>query len=495
MDNSNGISDRSGTSADTLMLAIIGAGLLATIGIGSQYLRAADSFRVGIPIFIAAALVWWLARGTFAARAGMAILSMAMVSLQIHVGMGDNLYHFGVFVTLAILLVYRDWRVPVIAAAVIAAQHVVFNWLQESGIAVSCFVKPTWGEVAAHATYVVAQTSIEVWIAIRLAAAERGAFEVQKLVVSHDGSIDLDTREVNVTTALARSVADALALMQEAVRQVKQSAGEIRSAAREVSDGSAELTATTAEEAAGLEQSSAAMSRFASELEKSAQDAGRAKDLAVGASDIAKRGGTVVREVVTTMTNISASSKKIADIIGIIDGIAFQTNILALNAAVEAARAGEQGRGFAVVAAEVRSLAQRSAQAARETKALIEESTGRVDAGSKLVTSAGHTMDEMVSASRSVAGIIAEIANVSSQQIASVKEVARSIDSMGRLTRSNASRVEQSAEAAHEMARQAEILGVAVSQFQIEGEAAAQPEPQPLRIGTAAGPPRLLRSS
>jgi methyl-accepting chemotaxis protein len=143
----------------------------------------------------------------------------------------------------------------------------------------------------------------------------------------------------------------------------------------------------------------------------------------------------------------------------------------------------------------VRSLAQRSAQAARETKALIEESTGRVDAGSKLVTSAGHTMDEMVSASRSVAGIIAEIANVSSQQIASVKEVARSIDSMGRLTRSNASRVEQSAEAAHEMARQAEILGVAVSQFQIEGEAAAQPEPQPLRIGTAAGPPRLLRSS
>jgi methyl-accepting chemotaxis protein len=487
--------DRSSTTGDTLMLAIIGAGLLATIAIGSQYLRAADSFRVGIPIFLAAVLVWWLARGTFTARAGMAILSMAMVSLQIHVGMGDNLYHFGVFVTLAILLVYRDWRVPVIAAAVIAVQHLVFNWLQESGLAVTCFVKPSWGQVAAHATYVIAQTSIEVWIAIKLAAAERGAFEVQSLVVSHDGSIDLDTREVAVTTALARSVADALALMQEAVRQVKQSAVEINSAAREVSDGSAELTATTAEEAAGLQQSSVAMSRFAVELEKNAKDAGRAKDLADGASDVAKRGGTVVRQVVTTMTDISASSKKIAEIIGIIDGIAFQTNILALNAAVEAARAGEQGRGFAVVAAEVRSLAQRSAAAARETKALIDESTGRVDAGSKLVTNAGQTMDEMVSASQGVAGIIAEIARVSNQQIASVKEVAHAIDSMSQLTRSNATRVRQSAQAALEMAQQAELLGVAVSQFQIEGEAVAQPAHPAPRLEAPFAAPRLLGSS
>jgi methyl-accepting chemotaxis protein len=387
------------------------------------------------------------------------------VSLQIHVGYGQNHFHFGVFVTLAILLIYRDWRVPVVAAAVIAVQHAVFNVLQEQGVGVACFGKPSWGEVFAHAAYVVAQTAIEVWIALRLAADERSALEVRRLVVAADGSVNLDVRGEHVESEIGRSVASALGLMQEAVTQVKDAAAHIHGASRGLAEGSAQLSSRTQAQAASLQQSSSALAQFATDLRQSSGSAKEASELAVSASDVAARGGTVVREVVTTMSDIAASSRKISEIIGIIDGIAFQTNILALNAAVEAARAGEQGRGFAVVAAEVRNLAQRSAAAAKETKQLIEESTSRVDAGARLVDNAGRTMDEMVGAAQQVAALVAEIANVSARQIQSVAEVSRSIDSIESDTLRNASHVHESAEAAREMAAQADALAAAVSRF------------------------------
>ena len=476
-----GSTDRGAAAGDSLLFAVMAIGLVAAIAIGSQYGRVSAAVWVGVPLVAAAGLAWWLARGSFVARAAMAVLSMAMVALQIHVGAGENLYHFGVFVTLAILLIYRDWRVLVIAAGVIAVQHALFNALQQAGWGVACFTKPSWGEVFAHAAYVVAQTGIEVWIALRLASSERSALEVQRLVVAQDGSIDLSMHDSKVATDLGQSVAQALRLMQEAVAQVKASASEIRITSKDLADGSADLAGSTSEQAAGLEQASAAISQFAEGLKQNTRDARQANELAVGASDVATRGGTEVREVVATMGEISKSSSKISEIIGIIDDIAFQTNILALNAAVEAARAGEQGRGFAVVASEVRSLAQRSAAAARETKTLIEDSNARVAAGTKLVDHAGQTMDEMVAAVERVAGIIGNIAQVSTQQLKSVEEVARSIDVVEEKTRRNAMRVRESAEGATQMAYQAQVLAAAVSQFSLDDAAQVDLRPAPSR--------------
>jgi methyl-accepting chemotaxis protein len=293
-------------------------------------------------------------------------------------------------------------------------------------------------------------------------------------VLDHDGSINLRAREEHASTDLARAVSRALGMMHRAVVQVKESAAEILSTSRHLEQGNSALAGRTEEQSASLEQTAASIGAFAGTVRKNTQSARDAADMAVGAADVAARGGAVVREVVGTMGQIETASRKIADIIGLIDGIAFQTNILALNAAVEAARAGEQGRGFAAVAAEVRSLAQRSAAAARETKVLIEESTTRVGAGSRLAQDAGRTMDEMVTAVQGVRDLIAGIAGASTQQLASIEEVSRAIARMEEVTQRNAALVQDSAHAASRMAGQSDALARAVAHFDTEG--AAGPE-------------------
>ena len=459
---------------DSLLLGLICAGLPLAIAIGAQYNRVAQALWAGCALVIAAAALWLLARGTLFTRLGMAALSMSMVALHVHVGMGDNVHHFGFFVTLAILLVYRDWRVPIAGAAVVAVHHALFNGLQEAGWGVSCFSTPGWIQVFVHATYVVVQTTVEVWIATLLAHEARRAREVHRLVLDRDGSINLRARDAEASTDLARAVSRAMSLMHNAVVQVKQSATEILSTSRHLEQGNSALAGRTEEQSASLEQTAASIQSLAGTVRKNTQSAGDAANMAVGAAEVAARGGSVVREVVGTMSQIEAASKKIADIIGLIDGIAFQTNILALNAAVEAARAGEQGRGFAVVAAEVRSLAQRSAAAARETKVLIEESTTRVGTGSRLAQDAGRTMDEMVTAVQGVRDLIAGIAGASKQQLASIEEVSRAIARMEEVTQRNAALVQDSAQAATRMAGQSDALARAVAHFDTDG--AATPE-------------------
>jgi len=253
--------------------------------------------------------------------------------------------------------------------------------------------------------------------------------------------------------------------LKEIVLQIQEATDTINTASKEIAMGNSDLSQRTEEQASSLEETASSMEELTTTVKQNAENAKEANQLANGASDIAVKGGDVVGKVVKTMSDINESSREIVDIISVIDGIAFQTNILALNAAVEAARAGEQGRGFAVVASEVRSLAQRSAAAAKEIKTLIGDSVDKVEVGAKLVDEAGNTMDEIVNAVKSVTDIMAEIATASEEQSSGIDQVSQAITQMDEVTQQNAALVEQAAAAAESLEEQASSLSVSVSVF------------------------------
>ena len=277
------------------------------------------------------------------------------------------------------------------------------------------------------------------------------------------------------------------------VSTVRGSSESIATGSAQIASGNADLSQRTEEQASALQQTAASMEQLGSTVQQNAENARQANQLAMSASAVAQRGGEVVGEVVHTMRDINTSSRKIVDIITVIDGIAFQTNILALNAAVEAARAGEQGRGFAVVAGEVRNLAQRSAEAAKEIKSLITASVERVEQGSALVDRAGATMEEVVVSIRRVTDIMGEISSASAEQSQGVVQVGEAVGQMDQVTQQNAALVEESAAAAASLNQQAQQLVDAVAVFKLAAGTAAPPAP-PARAATArapvAAPPR-----
>ncbi len=288
------------------------------------------------------------------------------------------------------------------------------------------------------------------------------------------------TGEVQVQANDSRSL---LYAMKQMTHNLRQLVGEVSSGARTVSDtsvqiaqGNLDLSKRTEEQASTLEETASSMEELTSTVTQNAENARLASQLAVSASNVARKGGQVVGQVVSTMTGISESSRMIADIISVIDGIAFQTNILALNAAVEAARAGEQGRGFAVVAAEVRNLAQRSATAAKEIKTLIGTSVEKVDAGAKLVEAAGKTMEEIVSSVKKVSDLIAEIAAASQEQSSGIEQVNTAVSQMDQVVQQNASLVEEAAAATEAMKDQSSTLLQMVAKFKLGVEQAVVAE-------------------
>ncbi|MFZ6771544.1 methyl-accepting chemotaxis protein [Undibacterium sp. SXout7W] len=276
----------------------------------------------------------------------------------------------------------------------------------------------------------------------------------------------------------------------QTVSMVRQGSASIAISSEEIAAGNMDLSSRTESQAASLEETASSMEQLTSTVQQNADNARQANTLALTASEVATKGGQVVGDVVHTMSSIRESSKKIVDIIGVIDGIAFQTNILALNAAVEAARAGEQGRGFAVVATEVRNLAQRSANAAKEIKELISNSVDKVEAGSRLVDDAGKTMDEIVVSIKSVADIMAEITAASAEQRDGINQVNLAITKMDEATQQNAALVEQAAAAAGSMREQANNLNHAVSIFKVDGGSA-----QPKSVAAPTVKPAVKESS
>ncbi|MBJ9604042.1 methyl-accepting chemotaxis protein [Citrobacter sp. FDAARGOS_156] len=311
---------------------------------------------------------------------------------------------------------------------------------------------------------------VAVWFGIKLSLIS----PMNRLIdsIRHIASGDLvkriDVEGSNEIGQLAESLRHMQGELMNTVGDVRNGANAIYSGASEIAMGNNDLSSRTEQQAASLEETAASMEQLTATVKQNAENARQASHLALSASETAQKGGKVVDNVVQTMRDIASSSQKIADIISVIDGIAFQTNILALNAAVEAARAGEQGRGFAVVAGEVRNLAQRSAQAAREIKSLIEDSVSRVDLGSTLVESAGETMDEIVNAVTRVTDIMGEIASASDEQSRGIDQVGLAVAEMDRVTQQNASLVEESAAAAAALEEQASRLTQAVAVFRIQ---------------------------
>jgi methyl-accepting chemotaxis protein len=334
-----------------------------------------------------------------------------------------------------------------------------------------------------------------VWLANGIVRPLAQAVKVASRIATGDLSREILVLTTNEMGRLFQALKDMEQSLSKAVSEVRSGSEAIDVATQEIASGNADLSSRTEAQAGALEQTASSMEQLTQTVRQNADNAREANEKVLSASSIAEKGGLVVSQVVDTMGSIKESSRKISDIIGVIDGIAFQTNILALNAAVEAARAGEQGRGFAVVAAEVRNLAQRSASAAKEIKALIVDSVEKVDGGGKLVDEAGRTMNEVVTSVKQVAAIMSEITAASQEQSSGIEEINRAIAHMDDITQQNAALVEQAAAAAESVQEQAHSLALTVSMFKLteqdqQKHAQAKPAVTSARSDAIAPAPR-----
>ncbi|MFL9922648.1 methyl-accepting chemotaxis protein [Herbaspirillum lusitanum] len=321
------------------------------------------------------------------------------------------------------------------------------------------------------------------------------AIGIAERVADGDLTVRVETGATDETGKLLQALQNMRDGLVHAVTQVRNGSDEISVAAREIAHGNADLSARTESQASALEETTSSMVELTGAVNQNAENAREANKLVVSASQVAMQGGAVVSQVVDTMKEIKNSSRQIVEIISVIDGIAFQTNILALNAAVEAARAGEQGRGFAVVASEVRALAQRSASAAKEITSLIQNSVKKVDAGSALVDDAGKTMENIVTSVKHVADIMVEITAASDEQSAGIQQVNRAIGQIDEMTQQNSALVEQAAAAAQSMQDQSLALGRAVSIFKVEAGLASGAGSMDVMPPSTEVQPPLLREA
>src|SRR6185369_15085873 len=331
----------------------------------------------------------------------------------------------------------------------------------------SAFAKVVLALLAILALAIAVSGAVTYFMSRTIVRPLKHAITVAGRIAGGDLTAEIAVAGRDETAELLRALKDMNVSLQKIVGDVRFSAEAIDGGTAQIAAGNADLSQRTEEQASSLEETAASMEELTGTVKQNADNARQANQLAAGASSVAVKGGAVVGQVVSTMSSINDSSKKIVDIISVIDGIAFQTNILALNAAVEAARAGEQGRGFAVVASEVRSLAQRSAAAAKEIKALIDDSVQKVGDGTRLVGEAGKTMDEIVTSVKRVTDIMAEIAAASQEQSSGIEQVNQAITQMDQVTQQNAALVEEAAAAAESQQEQAQSLTQAVSIFKV----------------------------
>jgi methyl-accepting chemotaxis protein len=335
-------------------------------------------------------------------------------------------------------------------------------------------------------------TIVAVWITRSITGPLRQAVDMARTVATGDLRTRIEVHSADETGQLLQALCDMNEALVNIVGEVRSGTETIASASQQIASGNADLSSRTEEQASSLEETASSMEELTSTVKQNADNARQANQFAVSATEVAEKGGAVMAEVVDTMGAINESARKIVDIIAVIDGIAFQTNILALNAAVEAARAGEQGRGFAVVASEVRSLAQRSAAAAKEIKTLIDNSVDKAEAGSKLVDQAGTTMRAVVESIRRVTDIMGEISAASQEQTDGIGQVQLAVSQMDQATQQNAALVEEAAAASEQLRDQAAKLSQTAAVFRLDGapgRAAPAPVVQSRQAAPAIAPP------
>lgn len=455
--------------ADRLMLGVLWTLFMMGLALSPLHDTLKWAIGFGLPTSLLATVCVWLHSGSRLTRYLISSVVMGLIALNIHQAAGMSELHFGIFVALAFLLCYRDWTVILIAAAVVAAHHLSFNLLQEWGYGVRCLVEPGFSRVVVHASYVIAESGVLCYLARLLHNEAVQSAELRLTVATLTGAgadmIDIRSTAIKPKSESALLLHGVITSLHTAISNVRANIETVSVASQQIASGNSDLSTRTEKQAASLEETTSSMEQLTSTVKQNAESAKQANDLSLEASSVAERAGGVVGQVVDTMNRIEASARKVSDIVSVIDSIAFQTNLLALNAAVEAARAGENGRGFAVVAAEVRNLAHRSATAAKEIKTLIGDSVETAAVGSKLVTVAGITMQEVVASAKRASDVMQTIVTASANQNADILRVSKAMNGMDEATQQNAALVEEAAAASESLHQQASELSQAVSVF------------------------------
>ena len=439
-----------GIQADRLMLVLLLLCCAAAVLIGYTMSSVGIALAWGAIFSVLGCAAYLGFRGTALSRYALPLLLCASVALQIQVSLGTLEFHFGVFVTLAVVMVYRDWKPILASAAFFAVHHVLFDRLQAAGFNFYCTTQADFSRILLHAAYVVVQTGVEIFVVHRMRQAFAQGAELNHLVsqVDQPGHIALAVQHLPVHTAVGLRLRTALQRMDEAMGAVRQAVTHIHFASQEIASGSADLSQRTEEANSYLEETVNATARIQSLVSRTAHSVAQVHQVAQATADDAARGQQAIAELVTQMHGMQKQSERIADIASVVDSLAFQTNLLALNAAVEAARAGEQGRGFAVVASEVRRLAQNSAQAAAEIRALVQQTVQATATGTQTSEAVQATMQSVAHGIASTAQSMQDITAAASEQQSGIAQINDAIAHLNTVTTQNAALAEQSHAAA-----------------------------------------------